>query len=203
MSDLTDALKRIVDPQSGCNSFDDQAHEYRTGGKVVPSVTQILKAVIGHNYFATDWHMERGHIVHQCAAMLCNGVRFTHDPQIDGYVESVKTWLEIRKPKIIHVEYRMYSDSYAGTCDLICEIQSKLFVVDWKACPSPVDQWQLGAYSDLAVGLGINHGLVVALSNDGKPKEGKVIDLKRARNEWRSILNVYKMKEREKLINEN
>jgi predicted transglutaminase-like protease len=184
------------------NTFDAQPHEYRTAGKVVPSVTQILKSVMGHSYFATDWHMERGRIVHQCAAMLCNGVKFTHDPQIDGYVQSVKTWLEIRKPEIMHVEHRMYSDSYAGTCDLICKIQGKLFVVDWKASPSPVDQWQLAAYSALAVDIPINNGLVVALSNDGKPKEGKVIDLKRARNEWQSILNVYKMKEREKLNNE-
>jgi len=185
------------------NSFNPHTHTYTIARKPVPSVTQIIKAVIGQKYYATDWHMERGTIVHQCAAMLCKGIRFGHDPQIDGYVQAVKTWLEIRKPEIMYVERRMFSErfGYAGTCDLICKIDGKSFVVDWKGCPSPVDQWQLAAYSELAC-EGINWGFVVALSNDGKPKEGKPVDLKRARNEWRSVLNVYKMKDREGLTNE-
>jgi hypothetical protein len=186
------------------NRFDAEAHVYSIDGHPVPSVTKIIKAIMGQQHFATDWHLERGRVVHQCAAMLCAGIRFTHDPQIDGYIQSIKAWLEIRKPRIIAIEQRMFSAyfGYAGTCDLICQIENRMMIIDWKASPSPVDQWQLAAYSHLANQDGIlcNQGMIVELSNDGKPREGKVIELRQARNEWQSILNVYKMKEREGLF---
>jgi hypothetical protein len=186
--------------------FDAVTHTYTCCGAVYPSVTQILKAVMPVIYHgATEWHMARGTIVHECAAMIARGIRFVNDPQIDGEVAACRAWFAMRKPVVHSVERRVWRCApiqYAGTLDLLCEIRGALWIVDWKGSASPRDQWQLGGYADALAdeGIEVRHGMVVVLDDGGKPKEGKAVDLRRARNEWRSILNVYAMRKREGIL---
>ena len=183
--------------------FDEATHTYRYAGAILPSVTQILKAVLPVSYFgATDWHMERGHAVHACAALECQGIQYEHDPQIDGQVQAIRSWLAARKPRIIAVERRVMHTGafpYAGTLDLLCGLTKGVALIDWKGSASPWDQWQLGGYADALAceGIEVKHGLVIQLNENGTYKEGGWINLRRARNEWRSILNVYAMMMRE------
>ena len=183
--------------------FDEVTHTYALRGVRLPSVTEIIKAVLPVQYHgATEWHMDRGTVVHQCAAMICRGIRFTHDPQIDGQVQAVKTWLAMRKPEIVSVERLVWRDGpipYAGTLDGLVMLQGRLWLIDWKGSQSPWDQWQLGGYADALAheGIEVKHGMTVLISEDGKPKESKPVDLRRARNEWKSLLNVYQMMKRE------
>ena len=185
--------------------LDEGSHEYRKDGTVFPSVTQIIKSVIHVQYQgATDWHMERGRAVHACAAMICQGVSFVHDQQIEGQVKACREWMAARKPVAEAVEHRVWRDTpipYAGTLDLLCRMNGLLHLVDWKGSASPWDQWQLGGYADALSfeGIEVRRGLIVELNEDGTYREGKPIDLKRARNEWRSVLNVWSMMKREKL----
>jgi hypothetical protein len=148
--------------------------------------------------------MDRGTVVHQCAAMLCQGIRFTHDPQIDGQVTAARAWLAMRKPEIVCVERLVWRDDpipYAGTLDLICMLQGRLWLCDWKGSASAWDQWQIGgyAYALEAEGHRPEKGMTITLDESGKPKESKAIDIRKAVNEWKSILNVYAMMKREGL----
>jgi hypothetical protein len=188
-------------------AFDSAEHVYKLDGvRRVPSVTQVLGAVVPvTHYGATEWHMERGTVVHQCAAMIARGVRFAHDPQIDGQVAACRAWFDMRRPTVMCAERvvcRAAPIGYAGTLDLLCQIGGELWLCDWKGSASPADQWQLGGYADALAdeGTEVKHGLVIELQANGHPKEGKPIDLRRARNEWRSILNVYAMKAREGML---
>lgn len=186
-------------------TFDADQHSYTLDGVGLPNVTQILKAVLPVSYFgATEWHMERGHAVHACAAMECQGVAYTYDPQIDGQVKAVRAWLTMRSPNVVSVErmvWRTHYIPYAGTLDLLCEINGRLWLVDWKGSASPWDQWQLGGYAEALAedGIEVKQGMVVELTGGGQPRESKPVELRKARNEWKSILNVYAMMKREKM----
>jgi hypothetical protein len=188
-------------------AFDEAPHTYTHAGERLPSVTEILGEVLRPSYYgATEWHMERGRIVHQCAAMLCRGERFEHDPQIDGQVQACRAWLAARNPDIMAVELRVARLTggvrYAGTLDLLATMQGRLCIVDWKATDAPQYRWQLAAYADALAddGLAVRDGLTVELGADGKWKEGERVDIKSAIAEWRNILNVYGLKRREGMI---
>lgn len=184
--------------------FDAASHTYTSSGHNLPSVTTILSDVVPVTFHgATEWHMNRGTAIHACAAMLCEGVQFRHDPQIDGQVQAAKAWLAMRRPKVLAVERMVWKagpGGYAGTLDLLCEMRGRLWIIDWKSSASPRDQWQIGGYAEAlaeVTGLKARHGLIVELNENGQPREGEPIEIRRARNEWRSILNVYNMKQRE------
>ena len=66
-------------------TFNDATHEYRIGGRFVPSVTQVLGDLLPC-FQAGEWYLERGRAVHACAAMIAKGIAFDHDEQIDGQV---------------------------------------------------------------------------------------------------------------------
>lgn len=200
MSENRTAYNRIAP------DFDAATHAYTLRGVQLPSVTEVIAAVLPTSYYgATEWHMDRGTAVHQCAAMICQGVRFTHDPQIDGQVQCVREWLAMRKPEIVSVERLVWRDGpipYAGTLDLLAMSQGALWLFDWKGSQSPWDQWQLGGYADALADEGITpkYGMTIKVDESGKPKEGKPVVLRSARNEWKSILNVYQMMKREGIL---
>ena len=178
-------------------TFCADPHGYWRGSVQYPSVTTIIKTVIPVSYAgATEWHMQRGTVVHECCALACRGVRFECDPVVTGQVAACREWLSMRNPAVASVERMVWRDepiAYAGTLDLLCMIGGELWIVDWKSTASPWCQWQLGGYADAldADGITARYGRIVTLGEDGKCKEGEKIDLKRARNEWRSILGVY------------
>lgn len=186
--------------------FDADEHTYTLGGAVLPSVTGIIRRVMQTSYGSADeWHLARGRAVHACAEMIGRGVSFESDPQIRGRVAACRAWYAMRKPEVVDVErmvWRVSPIPYAGTLDLLCRIRGELWIIDWKSTASAWDKWQLGGYADALAedGIEVKKGLVVTLNDDGTPKEGAPVDLRRARNEWRSILNVYQMTKREGLL---
>jgi len=54
-------------------TFDADRHVYAIGGNPVPSVTQIIRAVIPRQWNADPWCMQRGTMVHKAAALLLRG----------------------------------------------------------------------------------------------------------------------------------
>ena len=192
--------------------FKADSHTYTLDGANVPSVTGIIKEVIGTDYHgATDWHMQRGSIIHECAAIMAEGKRFADvDPRIAGHVEQLANWYDKRGAEIVTVECPVAVRGpipYAGTLDLLARIDGKMILADWKCTHSPWDQWQLGAYAMAFESVrsddfdGIESpklGMILELTGKGGlPKEHGGIKLRQAINEWRSILNVYAMKQRE------
>jgi hypothetical protein len=179
----------------------DANHIYRLDGVVLPSVTQILQAVLNIQYWATEWHLERGHVVHQCAAMIARGEEFEHDPQIDGQVAACRRFFRETSAVAELVEAPGFDARlwYAGALDMVCKIGGRRILVDWKARITPVVQWQLGAYAGL-LGDPFLWGAGVELHEDGTYKMGVAHELKRASREFANIRSVYGMMERENLL---
>ncbi len=186
------------------NTFDPILHRYTIDGRHAVSVTQALQEVFGLKYWnATDWHRDRGNVVHACAAMVARGVKFTHDPQVAGQVTACRKFFDEMKPKVLGVEQPIYSLRYnfAGTFDLWCIIGGKEFIIDWKSVVSEIGEVQIGGYAIERPTA--KWGMVVALKEDGRYRAGTPFRLDRVRNEFLAVLSVYNIKKRWKLIKSN
>jgi hypothetical protein len=129
---------------------------YRRNGKYYPSVTYVLgyypKGKFFENWlkqvgFASDYIVkkaaEEGTQVHELCEAYLNGeeLKFLDDkgrPQYNPdvwqmFLRFVEFW-ELIKPTLIETEVHLFSDilKVAGTCDLIVEINGKLWLLDLK-----------------------------------------------------------------------
>jgi len=129
---------------------------YRRNGKYYPSVTYVLgyypKGKFFENWlkqvgFASDYIVkkaaEEGTQVHELCEAYLNGeeLKFLDDkgrPQYNPdvwqmFLRFVEFW-ETIKPTLIETEVHLFSDELkvAGTCDLIVEIDGKLWLLDLK-----------------------------------------------------------------------
>jgi len=148
------------------NLYDDTTHTYSIEGRTVPSVTQVLKDVIGMPFQASDFHLERGRAVHACAAMIARGEAFDHDPRIAGQVDACRRFLAFMSAPLIEVETPHYNKphGFAGTADLIVLMDGRPTVIDYKASATPLLKYQLAAYGMLT---GAKRGFGVILHEDG------------------------------------
>lgn len=178
-------------------SYDDASHAYAINGRPVPGVTLVLSDLLP-GFRASDWHLQRGRAVHACAAMVAKGIAFEHDPRVAGQVEAIKRFLREVKPEILAVETQVYSEryQYAGTLDLACRINGRLLVADYKASLTPATIYQLAAYAGACPGGDFKHGVGVEIHDDGTYKLSETWELKRAFQEWLSLLSAYRIRER-------
>ncbi len=191
-----------------------QDHRYTVDGVPCDSVTSILKAV-APQWMASDWHLQRGTAVHACAAFIGGGVEFTLPPEdeavIAGQIAACRAWYRDFAPTRRIIEERVASPELrlAGTPDLLCDIDGRPVVVDWKASYHPSVRWQLGAYYALAIcthGAEWPWGLCVVLGDDGKyrietGRNGKpaFFDLVTAWREYQMHLASYRLLQKEGL----
>jgi len=136
--------------------FDEATHTYRLAGQVVPSVTQIVRAVVpGAHTGATEWHMQRGTMVHKALALLVHGRLdwASVDPMIEGFVRAGQACLDDVWPGRTGAltELRMADDKrgFAGTADLLFHAGRQRVLVDWKSSYGPQAELQLGGYVSL------------------------------------------------------
>jgi hypothetical protein len=174
------------------NSFDEATHTYRIDGEPVPSVTQVLGDILP-GYQASEWHMQRGTAMHACAAMIAQGVQFDYDPQLDGRVTALRAFFRAVPLMVQDVEQRLYSPTwrYAGTCDLVGELNGKRVVLDWKSTLTGAAKYQVAAYGQI---LGVNYGLAVEIREDGTYRMSEVWNLARAKAQWLSLLCAYNIR---------
>jgi len=179
------------------NTFDPIAHKYTIDGRPVPSVTQIIQAILGEAiWHASDWHKERGSAVHACAAMIARGKKFEHDPQIAGQVRACRKFFAENDVDVLEVEQPIYSTRYmfAGTMDLYegdC-------IIDWKSALSPVAEIQVGGYAIERPKA--KWGMIVALKENGKYKAGEMFKLERRKQEFLALRSVFGIRQRLGLI---
>jgi hypothetical protein len=180
--------------------FDAASHEYRFDGRVLPSVTTIINAVLRPDYsYADPWHMERGTAVHKAAEIIGQGKRL--GPICDaiaGQVEAVKRWYADHSGfAVTAVERRVHTQSYAGTLDLWGEMDDRHLLLDWKCGPHLTTCWQLGAYAHalkVTDRIEVKRGRGVTLNGDGTYNETEDYDLKRYATEFQWIFGVWKIK---------
>jgi hypothetical protein len=129
---------------------------YKRNGKYYPSITYVLQAYPKGSHFenwlkqvgfASDYIVkkssEEGTAVHNLIEQYLEGKTLSflnknNQPQYDievwqMFLKFVEFW-EIYNPVLIESEVLLFSDELkiAGTCDLVCEINNKLWIIDFK-----------------------------------------------------------------------
>lgn len=175
--------------------FDPKTHRYYIADRSVPSVTQVLADLLPI-WLASDWYLVRGRAVHAACAMIARGVKFNHDPRIDGQIEACRRFFKQTGWKAESIEQPVYSHAYqyAGTYDLIAVgPNGNRWFVDYKSTLTKTVPIQLAAYW-LASDHGPSHGVGVELHEDGTYKMSETYNLKRFSLQWTGLLTAYKVR---------
>lgn len=154
-------------------TFNPAKHIYRSGDKVVPSVTQALKRsglstqyadvppvyLINAAKIGSEVHAEIARLLAQSnsGAQFWKAVSVAYPhahPRVQTAVRSWGQWMAWTNPRVISYERQAYSPKwgFAGTWDFVGELNDEVWLIDWKVT-SEIDEpsWglQTGAYSVL------------------------------------------------------
>ena len=188
------------------NYFDEENHIYYYNDIEVPSITEIAKPISFERLNDLPKHIlekarNRGSRVHELAEeyLLVGDIDIDDiEPEYVPYIEQFMEWVFTYKPKVLYTEYKMFSPEFAGTCDLICEIDSKTIIVDYKTT-SIIDKKslsvQLEGYSRLCdlYKIKIDECWYLHLKKDGYVFKPIATD-----SEWFDILLKHNKKMKEK-----
>ena len=134
--------------------FNDKLHEYRVGGIVSPSVSQILKANgLMENFRKSETALNNGTAIHRALELhdLCKLDERSLDPRLK---KCLYLWDKFKKEisvgQIIEVEKRVsFSVLYAGTIDRVLKLRNgHKMVLDFKSGnPQPWAALQTAGYA--------------------------------------------------------
>ena len=129
---------------------------YRRNGKYYPSITYVLQYYPKGKFFqewlkkvgySADWIVkkagEEGTLVHEMCEDYLNGKELNflssngnpmYNPLVWQMFLRFVDWWETYNPKLIETEVHIFSDELkvAGTCDMVCEIDGELWIIDFK-----------------------------------------------------------------------
>lgn len=164
--------------------FNQEKHEYTLDGKVLISVTQLMRKhglSPDYSFVAEDVlkaKAERGTLIHaELEAYIKNGeVGFT------GELNQFIAYAQKNKLEFLASEKMLHNDICAGTCDLLFKQDGKIIRADFKttsAIHRDPCSWQLSIYDELddvkADALQIFHfdndGVLRVVDIDFKPNE--------------------------------
>lgn len=171
-----------IDVPSG-EYFNEETHEYFIDNVKYPSVTDIAKPISFERLNALQQNLLerarlRGEKVHEYCEeyLLCGEVdESTIESEYLPYLASFIEWARTYRPKVIYTEKRLFCRDlgYCGTFDLLCEIDGKIVLVDYKAT-SNIDKKslsvQLAGYRHLilnCLGISIDEFMVLHLKKNG------------------------------------
>jgi len=161
--------------------FDPGTHTYSMGGRIIPSVTQIIKAagLYPSNTWGSPEDMLRGTNAHTAIQYHIEGNldEDALDPLLKPYLDGYKKFVAESNFLAQHSETLVFSDTYsfAGTIDIIGELNGESFVIDIKTGgPDPAYRIQTAAYklasgSNMAVS-GVTGRACLYLAKDGTYK---------------------------------
>ena len=160
--------------------FDEGTHVYMVSNSELPSVTTVMKPLSSDTYGGIDPVVlqkaaDRGTTVHQAIEMyLLYGI-VDIPPEFKPYLDAFMDFWNEYKPKVLSPEMKIYHKilRYAGTADLLCEINGEIVLIDYKTTSKINDMLvgvQLEAYSKALASWGVraDKKAVLHLSKDGK-----------------------------------
>jgi RecB family exonuclease len=187
-------------------TFDEEKHEYRLDGRVIPSVTQVLKAagMIDDQWF-DEWSRERGKAVHKATELNDRGEldESTIDPRIAGYLDAWRRFIFETGWKSNEIEKLVFSRFawFAGTLDRIGRFPTDrgLSIVDIKTgTPTRADQLQVAAYekayNSMDDGIRCGRSMAVYLRENGTYTKGNEADYQRDVSVFLAALTVSRWK---------
>ena len=140
--------------------FDEPTHTYRVDGRVVPSVTTILKPLVDFGFVKAEVleaKRELGRAVHRVCELHDLGrldPRSVHE-KVGGYYAGYLKFLRDYAPKWEGIEERVYHPrfNYCGTLDRRGRLEGFRAILDVKATValSPVTGLQTAAYAEAYV----------------------------------------------------
>ena len=152
--------------------FNPERHEYSVDGRVIPSVTQILKDI---GVIETRWYTaegrNRGSTVHEYLELYDRGLLDPNvvEPEYRGYIDAYLDFLACSKVEYEQIEEPVAHPVYkfAGTPDRVGKINDTACVLDIKS-GSSVD-WHGLQLAGYALALGNGHDLyALYIKEDGK-----------------------------------
>lgn len=139
--------------------FDEDSHTYMRNGKVLPSVTQIIRPINEFDEAISEEILEyasqRGRAVHKACEIIDRGESFAEplDEVIVPYVDAWNLFVKENHVTITQTEQRLYHPvmHYAGTFDAVGTIDGQGWLFDRKAVAQlhPAIGVQLAGYEGL------------------------------------------------------
>ena len=199
-------------------------------GQRVKSVTTLINAHLGWNkQVLINWARAQGlagndptKVMNEAAEigtlahLLCENYIKKEETNVDDYsknqikaaetcFEAFKEWDKQFKPKYVESEIKLIDDDLklGGTCDLILEIDGKLYIGDLKSSKGLYAEYivQLSAYRHMyekQTGKKLSGGRLLRLDTTGQGFEDHAIPLKKLNWGWRvfkNILSLAKLRE--------
>ena len=180
------------------------ARYYRRNGEYYPSITYVLSHYPKGKFFE-DWlkkvgysaeyivkkAAEQGTQVHEMIEDYLNGKELNflspsgnpmYDPTVwQGFLRFVDWW-EKHNPTLLETEVHLFSDKLkvAGTCDLVCEIDGEVWIIDFKFSNHIQTTYELQTavytecYRECFGKMADRQGILWLKSSKRGPKEGKM-----------------------------
>ena len=122
------------------NYYDAENHKYYIDGVEKISVTDIAKPISFERLTKLQESLlerarKRGSRCHELfEEFLLMGELDIEQIETEyiPYVQQFILWVKAYRPKVIFTEKIMFDNEFCGTCDLICIIDGKLILVDYK-----------------------------------------------------------------------
>lgn len=192
--------------------FNEDQHIYTVDGKVVPSVTEIIK-FLTIDTFATANHAlkliaaNKGTRVHESTVVYdYEAWDFDYDSDIIGYIQAYARFVRDYGIKdYIQTEHIISNGEYAGTLDRLAMIDGKKTVIDLKTGTTSnlrAFSAQLYGYAKIladTIGGSLEdyRGMIVKLKKDGTYSAIQY-DLNRGKTFFNACFNLWKMIQEDK-----
>ncbi len=118
----------------------EETHKYYVDGEEKPSVTEICEPISFKRMASIPQQIlenarNRGSACHA----LFEDYLLVGEVDLDEiksdyvpYVEQFIMWARTYRPKVLYTEKHLFGSEFCGTCDLICRIDGKTLLVDYK-----------------------------------------------------------------------
>jgi len=135
--------KEIIIPEFPELEFEERNHTYWLNGLEIPSVTTLMKILSDKVYGPVDPQVlanaaRKGTIVHNAIDNYLEFDVVDIPEEQKPYFDAFLSWKEEVNPEILATERKVYHKAlrYAGMCDLLCRIDGKVTLVDYKTSHS-------------------------------------------------------------------
>jgi len=155
--------------------FEPITHSYLYGGRLVPSVTTLMKALSENTYKNIPEHVlnkagERGTKIHKIIELWeTEGIEPT---EYQEYLLQYKKAKKLEGFEVLFMEVAIGTEEFAGTLDIIGLLNGKLIIIDLKITSkinTDLLEVQLAGYDELCkyVGIDIIEHYVLHLTKTG------------------------------------
>lgn len=160
-------------------SFEEERHVYQLNGRILPSVTTIMRPLSNAMYGTVDESIlkkaaSRGTAVHNAIENYTLFGIEDIDESYAGYFKAYKSWMKQHTLNVLASETKVYHKTllYAGTADMIAEVDGKTTLIDFKtsaAVNRMLTGVQLEAYAKAfeSHGFNVDSKAILHLKSDG------------------------------------